>query len=237
MQKNTKNGLTIAVDGYSSCGKSTFARRIADELGYIYIDSGAMYRAVTLFGIEKGYVDDGRVDEAGLKKSLDNLDIGFVKDESTGRYLISMNGREVENEIRSMAVSENVSPVSRIGEIRERMVKLQRSVGGKNGVVMDGRDIGTVVFPGADIKIFMTADPHIRAERRFAELQAKGIPASLEKVEQNIRDRDHIDETRAVSPLKKADDADILDNSYMSVEEQMQWFRDLLKKHDRENKH
>ncbi|HYW97031.1 MAG TPA: (d)CMP kinase [Bacteroidales bacterium] len=237
MQKNTKNGLTIAVDGYSSCGKSTFARRIADELGYIYIDSGAMYRAVTLFGIEKGYVDDGRVDEAGLKKSLDNLDIGFVKDESTGRYLISMNGREVENEIRSMAVSENVSPVSRIGEIRERMVKLQRSVGGKNGVVMDGRDIGTVVFPGADIKIFMTADPHIRAERRFAELQAKGIPASLEKVEHNIRERDHIDETRAVSPLKKADDADILDNSYMSVEEQMQWFRDLLKKHDRENKH
>ncbi len=227
--------LTIAVDGYSSCGKSTFAKRIAEELGYIYIDSGAMYRAVTLYCIEQGLIRNGKVDETGLVSVLGKVAIDFTEDNTPGRYLVRLNGRIVEDEIRSMKVSDLVSPVSRIGEVRAKMVGLQRSIQGENGVVMDGRDIGTVVFPDADIKIFMTADPHIRAERRYLELKEKGVPASLEKVEQNIRERDDIDENRSISPLKKAADALVLDNSHMNVEEQMEWFRNLLKIHGRGN--
>ncbi len=223
--------LTIAVDGYSSCGKSTFAKRIAEELGYIYIDSGAMYRAVTLYCLEQGLIRNGKVDETGLVSVLGKVDIDFTADNTQGRYLVRLNGRIVEEEIRSMKVSDLVSPVSKIGEVRAKLVGLQRSIQGENGVVMDGRDIGTVVFPDADIKIFMTADPHIRAERRYLELKEKGVPASLEKVEQNIRERDDIDENRLISPLKKAADALVLDNSHMNVEEQMEWFRNLLKIH------
>ncbi len=237
MQDHDNSGMTIAVDGYSSCGKSTFARRIAAELGYIYIDSGAMYRALTLFGIENGLINRGEVNELELIDALAGVTIDFIYDDTNGQYLIRMNGRVVEDEIRSMAVSENVSPVSKLAEVREKMVRLQRAIGGKHGVVMDGRDIGTVVFPDAEIKIFMTADPGIRAERRFLELREKGIPASLDAVEKNIRERDHLDETREISPLRKADDAVLLDNSHLSVEEQMKWFRDLLQIHKRENKY
>ncbi len=204
MPTDDKKALIIAVDGYSSCGKSTFARQIADELGYIYIDSGAMYRAFTLFGIEHGLVKDGKVDEAGLVKSLESVTIDFVREGKDGGYVVRLNGRVVEDEIRSMNVSGQVSPVSKIGKVREKMVALQRAIGGKGGVVMDGRDIGTVVFPDADLKIFMTADPRIRAERRFRELQEKGIEASIGEVENNIRERDRIDETRSHQPVKES---------------------------------
>ncbi len=229
MEEKSTTALTIAIDGYSSCGKSTFARRIATLLGYIYIDSGAMYRAVTLYALNNGLISGNSVDEAGLTRVLDRIDIDFFPDDPSGQYLVRLNGRVVETGIRSMEISGLVSPVSRIPAVRTKMVELQRSMGGKTGVVMDGRDIGTVVFPNADIKIFMTADPHIRAQRRFLELKEKGVPASLEMVEKNIRERDHLDETRDISPLKKADDAIVLDNSYMSVDEQMNWFSNLLK--------
>ena len=236
MNKGSGN-LTIAVDGYSSCGKSTFARHIAEELGYVYIDSGAMYRAFTLFCLDEGIVDSGHVDEKRLKQSLEGVDIDFVPDEEPGTYLIRLNGKIVEDRIRSMNVSQYVSPVSRIGEVREKMVRLQRSIGEQGGVVMDGRDIGTVVFPDADIKIFMTADRRIRAQRRFQELQQKGVKASMDEVEHNLMERDHIDETREISPLKKAEDAVLLDNSFLTVEEQMVWFQNLLKSRRREDKH
>lgn len=228
MRESHKN-LKIAIDGYSSCGKSSFAKLIASELEYLFIDSGAMYRAVTLYFLRNEIIDKGDIDFSRVDDALNTIDIDFHpgKDRHNRTYL---NGEDVEEHIRSMQVSEMVSQVSRIASVREKMVALQRKMSEGKGVVMDGRDIGTVVFPNADIKVFMTADTHVRAERRYLELQEKGIEGSIREIEQNIIDRDLMDESRTESPLRKAHDAWILDNSEMSLDEQMAWFRKILKK-------
>lgn len=226
-KKNKK--IIITVDGFSSCGKSTFAKSIARELGYVYIDSGAMYRAVTLFALRRGLAGSGIADEAGILKALPSIDITFRPDPDTGFTATYLNGEKVEREIRDREVSDNVSPVSTIAGVRARLVELQRAMGAGGGVVMDGRDIGTVVFPDARLKIFMTASPEVRAQRRYLELVGKGLPADMEAVRKNINDRDRIDSSRQASPLRKADDAVVLDNSDMTPGEQMVWFRELYK--------
>jgi CMP/dCMP kinase len=224
---NTEKRLTIAVDGYSSCGKSTFAKAIASKLGYVFIDSGAMYRAATLFFMRAGLAENGNTNKDKIIMKLSEVNVGFRNNALKGHNDIYLNGENVEREIREAPVSGNVSAVSKIPEVREKMVLLQRSIGKDGGIVMDGRDIGTVVFPEADIKIFMTASPEIRANRRYLELIEKNMEADLGAVLKNITERDRIDETRAVSPLRKADDAIILDNSYLTPEEQMEWFMRL----------
>jgi len=224
---NTKKRLTIAIDGYSSCGKSTFAKAIAKELGYIFIDSGAMYRAATLFFMREGLAKDGNANREEIIKRLNEVNVCFVNNPTTGHNDIFLNGENVEREIREAPVSGNVSAVSKIAEVREKMVMLQRSIGSEGGIVMDGRDIGTVVFPGAEIKIFMTASPEIRAKRRYLELIEKNMEADMTAVMKNITERDRIDETRAVSPLRKADDAIVLDNTNLTPEQQMEWFMRL----------
>lgn len=228
MNKNKK--IIITVDGYSSCGKSTFAKAIASELGYLYIDSGAMYRAVTLFCLRRGLVSGGIADISRIIKALPEIQVTFRPNRETGYFETLLNGETVEREIRDRAVSDNVSAVSTIAEVRSKLVDLQREMGSGGGIVMDGRDIGTVVFPGAELKIFMTARPAIRAQRRYLELVSKGLAADFGAVVKNISDRDRIDSSRDVSPLRQADDAVVLDNSEMTPEEQMKWFRKLLKK-------
>src|SRR4030042_5465990 len=234
---------TIAVDGYSSCGKSTFAKAIARELNLLYIDSGAMYRAVALYSLGNGIYQNGNADMERLKKVLPSLIIEFRKNDAKGAQDTYLNSRNVEKEIRSVEISYAASKLSQIREVREQLVKLQRSMSQPvirsektDGVVMDGRDIGTVVFPDADMKIFMTADADIRAKRRYDELVAKGIKVSYDEVRNNVVNRDHQDETRKESPLMKADDTYVLDNSHMTVEEQMEWFREkwnrIRKKHE-----
>jgi cytidylate kinase len=224
---NKKKRFTVTVDGYSSCGKSTFAKAIAAELGYLYIDSGAMYRAVTLFCVREGLTAGGIADSKAILDSLTNINIGFALDGSTLQYETLLNGERVEREIRDRAVSDNVSAIAAIAGVRVKMVELQRGIGSGGGVVMDGRDIGTVVFPDAEIKIFMTAAPEIRAQRRYLELIEKGMPADLHEIERNVNERDRIDGSRAASPLRMAPDAILLDNSHMTMEEQMVWFRKL----------
>jgi cytidylate kinase len=224
----TLSPLVIAIDGHSSTGKSSFARAIAAELGYIYIDSGAMYRAITLFALREKIIIGEMVDEKKLEVELDSVSITFVKNEKSGKNETYLNLENVEAEIRGIEVSQNVSIVSKISFVRKKMVAFQRKMGENSSVVMDGRDIGTVVFPNADIKIFMTADPMIRAERRFKELQENGIKTSLREVEHNILERDFIDQNRKESPLYKADDAVVLDNSYMTPGEQITWFKNLI---------
>ncbi|MFI3320150.1 MAG: (d)CMP kinase [Rikenellaceae bacterium] len=216
--------IIIALDGYSSCGKSTFAKAIAAKLGYIFIDTGAMYRAVTLAAVRSGAFEGGEANVSQIEALLPMLDIRFAYNAQRGASDIYLGAERVEDEIRTMAVSERVSKVSSIAAVREKLVALQQKMGHEGGIVMDGRDIGTVVFPSAEIKLFMTAEPRVRAERRYAELQAKGATVSLEEIETNIMERDRADEERAISPLRKADDAIVLDNTYMSVEEQMEWF-------------
>jgi cytidylate kinase len=220
--------LVIAIDGYSSCGKSTFAKAIAKKLNYIYIDSGAMYRAVTLYCLRKKLVSNNSININGIIKELDNISIDFVFNPDLDGYETWLNSENVENEIRNMEVSANVSMVSKIFEVRERMVHLQRQIGAFKGIVMDGRDIGTVVFPHADIKIFMTATVDIRARRRYDELLEKGLSANLEEIRKNIVARDIADENRDISPLRRADDAIILDNSRMTVKEQMDWIEAII---------
>lgn len=220
--------LIIAVDGYSSCGKSTFAKAIAKELNYFYIDSGAMYRAVTLFCIRKGYIDKSMVKEKEITESMADIYIRFRYNPDIGQYETYLNGENVEAEIRQVEVSSMVSIISKIRAVRERLVEMQRETGMMKGIVMDGRDIGTVVFPDADIKIFMTASEEIRAERRYKESQEKGIKVEFKNVLNNISERDTIDAGREISPLKKAEDAYVLDNSDMTVSQQMEWFRDIL---------
>jgi cytidylate kinase len=222
--------LVIAIDGHSSTGKSSFARAIAAELGYVYIDSGAMYRAITLFSIREKIIIEDLVDEKKLEDVIDTVMISFVKNAKSGKNEMYLNEENVEEEIRGIRVSEKVSIISKIGFVRRKMVAYQRKMGDNKSVVMDGRDIGTVVFPNADIKLFMTADPLIRAERRFKELQEKSVDISLQEIEHNILERDFIDQNREESPLCKAADAIELDNSYMSPEEQMKWFKTLLLK-------
>lgn len=222
--------LTIAIDGYSSCGKSTFAKAIAKELNYLYIDSGAMYRAVTLFCLRKGYIGTEGVNMAGIVNNLESIDIDFVFNSDKGEYETYLNSENIEYEIRSMEVTSHVSRISQIAQVRTRLVQLQRQIGMYKGIVMDGRDIGTVVFPDADIKIFMTASVDIRAKRRYDELAAKGIVTDLNEVKNSIVARDIADENRDISPLRRADDAIILDNSRMSVAEQMKWVKSIIDK-------
>ena len=219
-----KKRIIIAIDGHSSCGKSTFAKAIAARLGYIFIDTGAMYRAVTLCAINQGAVSEQSVDEQAVVALLDGVDISFRFNSERGASDVYVNGECVESKIRSIEVSNCVSRISSIKEVREKLVALQQQMGRDRGVVMDGRDIGTVVFPDAELKIFMTADPKVRAERRYAELTAKGDKVTMEEILENVVSRDKADMTRAISPLRQADDAIVLDNSYMSVEEQMAWF-------------
>ena len=216
--------IIIAIDGHSSCGKSTFAKAIAARLGYIFIDTGAMYRAVTLYALEHGAITSGMVDEGRVVAMLKNIEIDFRFNPERGASDIYVNGDIAEGKIRSIEVSNCVSAVSSIGEVRAMLVAMQQQMGHRGGVVMDGRDIGTVVFPEAELKIYMTADPMVRAERRYKELTAKGDQVTLEEIYENVVSRDKADMTRAISPLRKADDAIVLDNSHMSVEEQMAWF-------------
>jgi CMP/dCMP kinase len=221
--------IIIAIDGYSSCGKSTFAKSIAEELNYLYIDSGAMYRAVTLAAIEEKIIHNNLVNESALPQFLERLVIEFRFDKKMEVYQTFLNDKNVENEIRENAkVAGNVSIISTYRPVREKMVKLQRKIGEKGRIVMDGRDIGTVVFPNAHIKIFMTADPRIRAQRRFDELVEKGIDVDFNEIFENIVERDRMDENRKESPLSKADDAIVLDNSYMNPARQIEWFIELL---------
>ena len=220
---DTKKRIIIAIDGYSSCGKSTFAKAIARRLGYIFIDTGAMYRAVTLYALEHGAIRSGIVHEEEVVRLLDEISITFRFNPERGASDIYVNGTFVEGKIRTIEVSNCVSAVSAIAEVRQKLVAMQQEMGRKRGVVMDGRDIGTVVFPDAELKIFMTADPRVRAQRRYDELTAKGDQVSLEEIEQNVRDRDYQDMHRAISPLRQAEDAVVLDNSQMTVEEQMEW--------------
>ncbi len=226
---DNKRRLTIAIDGFSSCGKSTFAKAIAARLGYIFIDTGAMYRAVSLYALRNGAVCADSLDIERVVELLPQINISFSFNESRGASDIYINGERVESEIRSIEVSNLVSRVSTIGQVRSKLVALQQEMGREGGVVMDGRDIGTVVLPNADIKLYMTADTRIRAQRRYDELSAKGDSVTLEQIEANIISRDEADVNRTISPLTKADDAIVLDNSYMSVEEQMEWFLKLLK--------
>lgn len=215
--------IVIAIDGYSSCGKSTMAKNLAREIGYIYIDSGAMYRAVALYCIENNLLDEHGIHTEELKKAVGDIDIQFRLDPETQAPQTFLNGRCVEQEIRTLAVSAKVSAVAALGFVREAMVRQQQSMGAGKGIVMDGRDIGTTVFPDAELKIFVTASAEIRAKRRFDELQAKGEAGSYEEILQNVKDRDFIDTTREVSPLRKAEDAIELDNSDMSIAEQQEW--------------
>lgn len=225
-----KRKIIIAIDGYSACGKSTFAKDIARELNYIYVDSGAMYRVVTLFCLRNDLVKGKWVDKEKLKRKLPSIQIGFKFNQTLNRFETYLNNENVEEEIRSVIVSNNVSPVSKIKEVRKKLVDIQRGLGVKKGIVMDGRDIGSVVFPEAEIKIFLTASVAVRAQRRYDEMIEKGLDASFDDIEKNIRERDYIDENREISPLIRAKDAIMLDNSNMSVEEQMIWFRGILKK-------
>ena len=222
--------ITIAVDGFSSCGKSTMAKDLARRIGYVYIDTGAMYRAVTLYCLEHGLMCDGQVDLPRLQAEIARIRIGFVFNPDTGRPDTYLNGVNVETRIRDREVSANVSHVATIPFVREAMVEQQRLMGKDKGVVMDGRDIGTTVFPDAELKVFVTADPRIRAQRRLLELQQKGLEADLDEVQRNIEQRDYTDLHREVSPLRRAADAILLDNSLMSIDEQQRW---LLQQYSR----
>jgi len=223
-----KKKLIIAIDGYSSCGKSTFAKAIAKELSYIYIDSGAMYRAVTLYCMRRGFIGEGKLDMKGILRELQDIHIEFIYNPDIGEYETFLNSGNVEKEIRGIEVSSHVSRISQISEVRTRMVELQRQIGVFRGIVMDGRDIGTVVFPDADLKIFMTASVDIRAKRRFDELKNKGVEVDFEEIKRNIIARDIADENRDISPLRRADDALVLDNSRMTVAEQMEWVHRII---------
>lgn len=220
--------LIIAVDGYSSCGKSTFAKAIAREMNYFYIDSGAMYRAVTLYSIRMGFIKGQKLNEEEIGDSMDDIDIRFKYNPDSGEYETYLNGENVESEIRQAEVSSKVSLISKLKTVRDKLVEMQRETGMMKGIVMDGRDIGTVVFPDADIKIFMTASEKVRAERRYKELKEKGINAEFNAVLDNIAERDKIDSGREISPLRKAEDAWVLDNTDMTVKQQMEWFRKIM---------
>lgn len=220
--------ITVAIDGYSSSGKSTMARELAKRTGYIYVDSGAMYRAVTLYALEHGFIKEGKIDVPGLVSALDKINIRFANAGEDGLQHTILNGRDVEKEIREMAVSSMVSPVAEIGEVRERLVKLQQEMGKEKGIVMDGRDIGSTVFPDAEMKVFVEASPEERARRRLKEMEDKGETVSYEAVLANIKERDHIDTTRKISPLRKAPDAHVLDNDNLTPSEQMDWLLNLF---------
>lgn len=217
--------ITIAIDGFSACGKSTMAKALAQKINYIYVDSGAMYRAITLYSLKNGLIDENdKVDVAKLQADINNIKVTFRLDDKTKLPITYLNGENVEADIRSMEVSGKVSAISSLGFVRRAMVTQQQELGQAKGIVMDGRDIGTVVFPKAELKIFVTAKPEVRAQRRLDELRSKGdMKTTFKEVFQNLQERDNADQTRTDSPLKKADDALVLDNSYMTRDQQMQW--------------
>ena len=219
--------IIIAIDGYSSTGKSSFAKLIAQEFGFMYLDSGALYRGVTLYAVEHGLIDERNViDTAALKDALDTLDLHFADGHEGGNTF--MGERCIEKEIRSLPISRKVSPISALPEVRQFVDRKLRELGARKRVVIDGRDIGSTVFPDAELKIFMTADPQVRAMRRMKEMHGKGEKVSFEDVLENVRERDYIDSHRKVSPLTKADDAIVLDNSDMTLEDQMVWIKKLI---------
>ena len=219
----TTKKITIALDGFSSSGKSSMAKWLAKKIGYIYVDSGAMYRAVTLFCLQNNLISNEIIDEEKLKTQIDSIKISFVPNAGSGVSETYLNGVNVEKEIRTLLVSNYVSPVSAIKFVREAMVRQQQAMGQQKGIVMDGRDIGTVVFPDAELKIFVTATPTVRAKRRFLEMQEKGETVAYEDILENVKKRDFIDQNRAESPLKKADDAILLDNSHLTINKQREW--------------
>lgn len=223
--------IIIAIDGFSSCGKSTMAKDLAHELGYIYVDTGAMYRCVALYALQhKLFLKDGKINIPELEAAMPNINISFKLNKETGRPDTYLNNENVENKIRTMEVSSHVSSIAAIPFIREALVAQQQKMGKDKGIVMDGRDIGTVVFPNAELKIFVTASPEVRAQRRYDELMEKGMEADYNEILENVKQRDYIDSHRDVSPLRKADDAIELDNSNISIEEQKQW---LIKQYKR----
>ena len=222
--------LTIAVDGLSSCGKSTFAKAIAEHLGYAYVDSGAMYRAATLFALRKGWIRGKAIDKELLLSHLPEMEISFFRNRTSGANETFLNGESVEEAIRTLEVSSRVSEISAIAEVRRHMVKLQQEMGRNRSIVMDGRDIGTVVFPDADIKIFMTASPEVRAKRRWLEQREKGMAATLNEIGENLLYRDQLDQSREEGPLRQASDALVLDNSHLTPDDQMRWFLEVLER-------
>ena len=215
--------ITIAIDGYSSCGKSTMAKDLAREIGYVYVDSGAMYRTVTLYALENGIIKDGKIDEGRLRDEMKNIVISFQFNAERGRPDTYLNGVRVEDRIRTLEVSNHVSPVAALGFVREEMVRQQQRMGQEGGIIMDGRDIGTTVFPNAELKIFVTASAEIRAQRRYDELTAKGEACDMKEILKNVEERDYIDTHREISPLRQAEDALVLDNSHMTIDEQKMW--------------
>ena len=227
---DTNHKIIIAIDGHSSCGKSTVAKEVARKLNYIFIDTGAMYRAVTLYCLRNNLINNGLVDIPKLIANLGKIKVYFMSNPQTSHNDIWMNGENVEEEIRLLAVSQNVSPVAAVAEVRHLLVALQQEMGKSKGIVMDGRDIGTVVFPDAELKIYMTAHPDVRAKRRYDELVTKGELVSYDEIKANIIERDRYDENRKESPLRKADDAIVLDNSFMTREEQLDWVLSLVAK-------
>lgn len=219
--------IIVAIDGHSSCGKSTMAKSLAAQVGYIYVDTGAMYRAVTLFAMRQGLFDaQGQPDAARLEALVPKIEVSFRLDPDTHLPLVCLNGEVVEEEVRTLEVSSHVSSIAALPFVREALTRQQQRMGEEKGIVMDGRDIGTVVFPQAELKVFVTASAEVRAQRRFLELTAKGQAVAFEDILRNVQERDYIDSHREVAPLRQADDALVLDNSEMTREEQMQWLLD-----------
>lgn len=227
--------ITIAIDGFSSCGKSTMAKDLAREVGYIYVDTGAMYRAVTLFAMRNDVFDsEGNIDETRLKALLPDVKLTFQLNNETKLPEVCLNGENVERYIRTLEVSQHVSPIAALPFVREKLVEQQQAMGNEKGIVMDGRDIGTVVFPNAELKIFVTASAEIRAQRRFKELETKGMPADFDEILQNVEQRDYIDTHRETSPLRQADDALVLDNSHLTIAEQKVWLMEKFNERTQE---
>ena len=227
--------ITIAIDGFSSCGKSTMAKDLAREVGYIYVDTGAMYRAVTLFAMRNDVFDaEGNIDETRLKALLPDVKLTFQLNNETKLPEVCLNGENVERYIRTLEVSQHVSPIAALPFVRAKLVEQQQAMGNEKGIVMDGRDIGTVVFPNAELKIFVTASAEIRAQRRFKELETKGMPADFDEILQNVEQRDYIDTHRETSPLRQADDALVLDNSHLTIAEQKAWLMEKFNERTQE---
>ena len=222
--------ITIAIDGHSSCGKSTMAKDLARQMGYVYLDTGAMYRSVTLYALQTGMIDpQGNIDTQLLQAAMPDINITFRYNPQRGRPDTYLNGKLVEDDIRTMQVSNHVSPIATLGFVRQAMVQQQRQMGQQGGVILDGRDIGTVVFPNAELKIFVTASPEIRAKRRYDELTAKGQTVDYQEILRNVQERDYIDSHREISPLTQAPDAIVLDNSDMTIPQQQAWLLKLTK--------
>lgn len=221
-----KKKIIVAIDGHSSCGKSTMAKDLAREVGYIYVDTGAMYRTITLYALRHGmFQSDGTVNEEALREAMPTVQVSFVLDPATQLPHACLNGEDVENDIRGMEVSSHVSPIAALPFVREAMTRQQQLMGQAKGIVMDGRDIGTVVFPQAELKVFVTASAEVRAQRRYDELTAKGKTVNYEEILQNVTERDYIDSHRSVAPLRQAPDALLLDNSHLTIAEQKAWLR------------